>query len=85
MAAQRFFEIGGREFVVNFRLLVKGGRFQARCPEVNHRAEGSTIDDAFTAFLETLPDAWVEGVIVSLPLQDQRQVRLWRQDEAQAA
>lgn len=81
MAAQRFFEIGSREFVVDFRLLV-GGRYQARCSAVRHTATGGTIDGAFTAFLETLPDAWVEGVIVSLPVQDQRQVRLWRQDEA---
>ncbi|AFR42864.1 hypothetical protein GeomeDRAFT_3334 [Geobacter metallireducens RCH3] len=81
MAAQRFFEIGSRGFVVNFRIMCRGG-FQAHCQDVPHRAKGTTIDGAFSAFLETLPDAWVDGVIDSLPVQDQRQVRLWRQDEA---
>lgn len=75
MAAQRFFEIGSQEFVVNFRVLVRGG-FQAHCQDVKHRAKGATIDDAFSAFLETLPDAWVDGVIDSLPVDQQRQVRL---------
>lgn len=75
---QRFFEIGSREFVVNFRLLVRGG-FQAHCPDVKHRAKGATIDDAFNAFLESLPESWVDGVIDSLPVQDQQKVRLWLQ------
>lgn len=83
MAAQRIFEIGEREFVVDFRLLVRGG-FQAHCQDVKHRAKGATIDDAFTAFLETLPESWVDEVVDSLPVQDQRQVRLWQIDEMAA-
>ena len=83
MAAQRFFEIGSMEFVIDFRLKVTrgGGVFQATCPEVPHKATGATIDQAEAVFYETLPAAWIDGIIDSLPVEEQREVRMWLQDE----